>query len=117
MPKALRSAAEAAGFGVAAALAASVFWSGPVRHGVFLGLAAAWLGSSASAAWLFWAKGVSLRAFWWAFGGGMALRAAVLAALAAVVWKAPASEAAAVLVSYAVGVAVMLLIEYRQIKL
>lgn len=117
MPKALRRAAEAAGFGVVAAVVASFFWSGTVRRGVFIGLGAAWVGSSLSAAWLFWAKDVSKAAFWWAFGGGMALRAAVLAVLAAAVWSGPSSDAAAVLVSYALGVALMLLIEYRQLKL
>lgn len=51
---------------------------------MLIGGAAAWAASSASVAWLLWARGRSMKAFWWAFGGGMILRAGVLAALA--VW-------------------------------
>ncbi|MFI5347625.1 MAG: hypothetical protein ACHQ51_14715 [Elusimicrobiota bacterium] len=69
---------------LAAAMAwiAGKIWTEPaVVAGVRIGAAAAWASSSVSVAWLLWARGRSMKIFWWSFGGGMALRAAVLAAL------------------------------------
>lgn len=63
------------------------------------------------------AKTVSVEAFWWAFGAGMALRLAALLALMVVTVLDKSLSAEALLLSYAFGVLSCLLIEYRRIKL
>lgn len=86
--------------------------------GVRIGAAAAWAASSASVAWLLWARERSSKAFWWSFGGGMSLRAAVLAGLA--VWgvKHAGSSLEALLVSYVfVLLATLLTLEIRYMRL
>jgi hypothetical protein len=62
-------------------LAGKIWTDRAVVDGVRVGAAAAWAASSVSVAWLLWARGRSMKIFWWSFGGGMALRAAVLAGL------------------------------------
>lgn len=115
---ALRSAAEgalgaAAGFGLASAV-----WRAPAEvRGIGLGAGVAWLASSLSTASLIWAKGVSTRAFWWAFGGGLALRLSVLAGLMAYSVYHPRLSQPALLLAYAFGVLCLLPLEYRQIRL
>ena len=84
---------------------------GPVAQGI----AAAWAASTASVAALIFARGRSMKAFWWAFGGGMALRAAVLTALMIHVWDAHWERQGAVLGAYALGVLFLLLLEYRNL--
>jgi hypothetical protein len=80
-------------------------------------LGSAWLASSLGAGALILAKARSTRSFWWAFGGGMALRAAVLAGLAVYSVLRPSLSQPVLLVSYALGVLGFLLLEYRHVKL
>lgn len=95
-----------------------MIWGGPeTTRPLVCGAASAWLVSSASAAALIWAKGASVKAFWWAFGLGMAARLAVLVALMALSWSRAQAAQAALLLSYAFGVLLCLLVEYRNIKL
>jgi len=85
------------------------------RRVVGTGLALAWAASSISAAWIMHARARSMSAFWWAFGGGMAIRMTTLVAL--VVWAVwhPQRSQAALLLSYALGVFGLLLLEYRHV--
>lgn len=84
---------------------------------ISLGLATAWLVSSASVGWLLWSQKRSLKAFWWAFGGGMALRAATLAGLMVLTWRREGLSAEALLLSYVFGVLAMLLtMEMRHLQ-
>jgi hypothetical protein len=59
--------------------------------------------------WLLWGQRRSTQAFWWAFGGGMAVRAAALAALMAWSWRREGVSVEALLLSYVFGVLAMLL--------
>ncbi len=102
----------------AADLLCGLVWRAPAdRRAVAVGLGVAWLVSSLSASAIMIAKSVSTQAFWWAFGGGMALRLLTLVGLMAVVVMQPALPAPALLLSYALGVLAVLLIEYRHVKL
>jgi hypothetical protein len=110
--KAARAAAEA----FAAALLAWLLW--PLhRRSVAVGLGTAWLVSSLSTAALLVARETSVKAFWWAFGGGMTLRLGTLIGLMA--WSAfqPGLSQAGLLLAYAFGVLGFLLLEYRYIRL
>lgn len=104
---------------MAAALTLAGMFGRPAEQcrGAAVGLSAAWLASSLSTFALIWTKAVSAEAFWWAFGGGMALRAAALGCLMAWSARAKGVAPAAMLVSYALGVLVCLMVEYRHIKL
>lgn len=81
-----------------------------------IGLGSAWAASSVSMAWLMSVRDRPMQAFWRAFGGGMALRAATLVVLA--VWAArhPRYSQPALLLSYAFGVLGLLLLEYRHLR-
>jgi hypothetical protein len=69
-------------------------------------------------AWLLWGRARGAKAFWWAFGGGMALRAAGLLALMAWSWGRSGGVAEALLLSYAFGVLAMLLVmELRHLRI
>ena len=86
--------------------------------GIALGVGTAWLASSASVGWLLWGRSRSMKAFWWAFGGGMALRAAALAGLMAWSWRRADVSVEALLLSYVFGALAMLLtMETRYLKL
>ena len=83
-----------------------------------LGVTAAWAASAASVGWLLWAKARGASAFWWAFGGGMALRAAVLGALAAWVWSRTDVSVESLLLSYVFALLFTLLgLEFRHLRL
>jgi hypothetical protein len=85
---------------------------------VRIGAAAAWAASATSVAWLLWARGRSMQTFWWSFGGGMALRAAVLAALLAWGLTHPGSSLEALLLSYVFTLlATLLTLEIRHMRL
>lgn len=116
---ALKAAAEGAAVGlIGMGAACAVFHAAPTRKGIVLGVVIAWLASSASVGWLLWARRASMRAFWWAFGGGMALRAAALAGLMAWSWRRAGWSPDALLVSYVFGLLAMLLtLETRYLKL
>lgn len=113
-----RVAAE--GAAVAALGAALLAWllPGPERvRGILTGFAAAWAASSFSVAWLLWARGRDMRTFWWAFGGGMALRAAVLGALAVWGYRRETVSLDALLISYVFALLALLLsLEFRHLR-
>jgi hypothetical protein len=116
---ALKAAAEGAIVGLIGSGAAFAVFRGPLFHaGIALGVGAAWLASSASIGWLLWGRSRSTKTFWIAFGGGMALRAAVLVSLMAASWGRADVSAEALLVSYVFGLLAMLLtMEIRYLKL
>ncbi len=88
-----------------------------MASGVVLGVATAWLVSSVSVGWLLWGRERSMKAFWWAFGGGMMLRAAGLAGLMVLTWMREDVSAETLLLSYVFGVLAMLLtMETRYLK-
>ena len=114
----LRAAVEGAAVGVLGIAAAAAAFPGPRTHrAICAGVAAAWLASAASVAWLLWSRGRSTRAFWLAFGGGMALRFATLAGLMIVSYGREDAAREALLLSYVFGVLAMLLtMEMRHVK-
>lgn len=83
-----------------------------------IGVAAAWAASTASVAWLLWARGREMRIFWWAFGGGMALRAAVLLGLAVWGYGRDGVGLEALLLSYVFALlALLLTLEFRHLRI
>lgn len=85
--------------------------------GTRVGIVAAWAASAASVSWLIWALARSPKAFWYAFGGGMALRGAVLLVLAAWAWRREGVSMEALLVSYVFALLTMLLtLEFRHLR-
>lgn len=115
----MKAAAEGAVIAAASAALGTAFWrSGGAAAGICIGAAAAWAASAASLAWLLDARASSTKAFWRAFGGGIALRAAVLAALAGWGWRRPGTSLAALLLSYAfVLMTLQLTLDYRHLRL
>lgn len=114
---AARSAAEGALAAILATAAAAAVWRGAGElRAVAAGVGIAWVVSSASTAGLIWAQEASPRAFWWTFGGGMALRLATLAGLMLYSVTSSRLPQAALLVAYALGVLFLLLVEYRHVK-
>jgi hypothetical protein len=116
---ALRAAAEGAAVALAGFLIAGRIWSSPSeKRSLALGVAAAWAASSISVAWLLWARGREMRSFWWAFGGGMALRAAVLALLAIGGYRRESLSFETLLVSYVFALlALLLTLELRHLRI
>jgi len=96
-----------------------LIWGDPkVVLGSGIGISAAWASSSASVAWLLWARSRSTEAFWWAFGGGTALRAMVLAVLAVWGWGRSGVSIEALLLTYVLTLLAMLLtLEFRYLRL
>jgi hypothetical protein len=89
-----------------------------MRFGIALGVGTAWLASSASVGWMVWGRTRGTKAFWIAFGGGMALRALALGGLMAWSWRRPDVSVEALLVSYVFGVlALLVTLESRYLKL
>ena len=83
-----------------------------------MGAAAAWAASSVSMAWLLWARGRSMKTFWWAFGGGMVMRAGVLVLLAAWGYRRASVAFEPLLLSYVfVLLALLLTLEMRHFKI
>lgn len=102
------------------AVAAAIFSGSALRKGLFIGSGCAWAASSLSAAALLVSKAhkAAVKMFWYAFGGGMALRFLVLVALMAYgTLHEPQVSEPALLMAYALGVLFFLLLEYRHIKL
>ncbi|MBI3297562.1 MAG: hypothetical protein HYZ75_05330 [Elusimicrobia bacterium] len=119
MPKGFRrTAISALEGGVLAALAAAALkarlepaaWSRAL-----VGLAAAWVASTASVALLIAAQAGAPRDFMRAFGAGVMLRGLVLAALMAGAMGDGWDLQAPLLGAYALGVLGLLLVEYRQL--
>lgn len=99
------------------AVAVQVFAAPAVVFGVEAGAAAAWAASAVSAVWLMWARGRGMRSFWWAFGGGMALRAGVLATLALWGFRRVAVSLDALLISYVFALLALLLsFDFRYLR-
>lgn len=98
---------------------AGMIWRDSVYFGgIKVGVGASWFATSVSISWLLWAKNRGMKAFWWAFGGGMALRASGLAILA--VWGLGHKffSLEALLLSYVFSLLVMLLcLEFRHLRL
>ena len=103
--------------GLAASVCGYVWRSPNERFAIAAGLATAWLVSTLGAAAIMIAKTVSSKAFWWAFGGGMAARFLTLFVLMAWTSYDPGVAQQALLLSYVFGVLAVLLTEYRHIKL
>lgn len=117
----VRTAAQAAVEGAviagAGALAAVRFWPSQ-KSAVAVGCATAWAATSASLAWLFWARGREMRVFWWAFGGGMAVRALGLGALFAWGYGREGISLEGLLLSYVFAVLTLLLtLELRHLRI
>jgi hypothetical protein len=116
---ALRAAVEGAVVAFAGLLIAGRVWpAAPERLAVEVGVAAAWAATSVSIAWLMWARGRPMRTFWWAFGGGMALRASALGALAVWGYGKKILSFEALLLSYVFALLVLLLtLELRHFRI
>jgi len=99
--------------------ATAFFWKDrAIVAGARIGIAAAWAASAASVAWLLWARERSTKAFWWSFGGGMALRALVLAALFGWGLTHAGSSMEGLLLSYVFTLlATLLTLEIRHMRL
>lgn len=116
---AVRAAIEGVVLAVAGAAIVGGVWKDPgIVAGARFGIAAAWAASAVSVTWLLWARGREMKVFWWAFGGGMALRAGVLTGLALWGWKRTGVSMDALLLSYVFGLLAMLLtLEFRHLRL
>lgn len=114
---AVRAAVEGAIIAGAGALLASRVWPSQ-SSAVAVGCAAAWAATSASLAWLFWARGREMKVFWWAFGGGMAVRAGALGVLAVWGYRREGFSLEGLLLSYVFAVLVLLLtLELRHLRI
>jgi len=83
-----------------------------------IGVAAAWAASAVSVSWLLWARGREMKTFWWAFGGGMTLRASTLGALAVWGYEREGIAFEALLLSYVFGLlALLLTLELRHLRI
>ena len=111
----LHSAAEGAALALALALLCASVLGGSAAGHAFTGLAAAWVMSTGSVAALLFAREASSKAFWRAFGAGLAARVVVFAALAVSVRGSDWPTQAATLLSYAGGIAALLPLEYRHL--
>lgn len=116
---AARAAVEGGALALLGLAAAWLFWrEAGVVFGVRIGVAAAWAASVVSVTWLVWARGRSVKAFWYAFGGGMFLRALVLGALAVWNYRREAVTMEALLLSYVFALLAMLLtLEMRHLRI
>lgn len=112
---AARSAAEGAALAAAGAAGAWLLLKGTLRVPAVTGLAAAWALSSLSVLALALARGETPVWFWRAFGLGAALRAAGLLGLIAWLWKEPWQVQASGWCAYALGVLLLLQMEYRNL--
>lgn len=101
------------------AAAAKLIWrEQALVAGTRIGVTAAWATSMASVVWLIWARERSTGALWLAFGGGMALRGAMLAALTVWGLRHAGSSMEGLLLSYGFTVlALLLTLEIRHLRL
>lgn len=119
---ALKTGARAAAEGavvatVVGAVLVRFFPEPKTAHGLVVGVVSAWATSSVSVVWLLWGKARGIDAFWWAFGGGMLLRAATLVALAAWGYTNGFVSLNALLISYVFALLALLLsLEFRYLR-
>jgi len=92
-----------------------LFLEGTLRVPALEGLTAAWVLSSLSVLALALGRGESPVWFWRAFGLGAALRGAGLLGLIAWLWKEPWQAQASGWCAYALGVLLLLQMEYRNL--
>jgi hypothetical protein len=108
---AVRAAVEGAVIAGAGAILASWLWPS-LRSAVVVGVATAWAATSASLAWR------DMKTFWWAFGGGMAIRAGALGLLAVAGYRREGFSLEGLLLSYVFAVLVLLLtLELRHLRI
>ena len=112
---ALRSALEGAALTIAAAVPLGWMLDRALVGPALAGLGLAWAASSVSVALLVYARAAPFERFLRAFGAGVALRAAVLAGIMIAFWGEDRAVQSAALASFALGVLVLLLLEYRQL--
>jgi hypothetical protein len=114
---AVRAAVEGAVIAGAGGFIACRSWPSQ-SHAIAVGCATAWAATSASLAWLFWARGRDMKTFWWAFGGGMALRAGALGGLAAWGFGREGVALEGLLLPYVFSVLILLLtLELRHLRI
>jgi hypothetical protein len=101
---------------LALALAAAALVDAAQRGPAAVGLALAWAASSISLSALLYGRSKGFSAFMWAFGGGVALRGFVLAALMVRAWGRPFEWQAAILASYTLGCLALMLVEIRNLN-
>ena len=90
------------------------FWrNADVRFGAALGLALSWGVSTISLFILSALVRSSMKIFLWAWLGGIGIRLLVLGALMTLSWHWAMATQAALLLSYALGVLVFIIMEYR----
>lgn len=83
-----------------------------------IGVFAAWAATSVSVVWLLWARGRSMKAFWWAFGGGMGLRFGLVFVLAVWGYGRKTVTLDSLLLSYVFALlALLLTLEMRHFKI
>ncbi|PIR15932.1 MAG: hypothetical protein COV48_11605 [Elusimicrobia bacterium CG11_big_fil_rev_8_21_14_0_20_64_6] len=98
--------------------ASRIWTSAPEREGLVIGTATAWAASSVSITWLLWARGRSMKVFWWAFGGGMGLRFGIVFVLAVWGYGRKTVTFESLLLSYVfVLLALLLTLEMRHFKI
>ncbi len=116
---AVRAAVEGAIVAGAGVFAAGRIWSSPAeRESLLIGGATAWAASAVSVAWLLWARGREMKAFWWAFGGGMVLRVVVLLVLAGWAYGKGGLSFEGVMITYVFALlALLLTLEMRHLKI
>ncbi|MDO8757284.1 MAG: hypothetical protein Q7J64_04685 [Elusimicrobiota bacterium] len=116
---AVRAAVEGAVVaGIGVFVAGRVWSSAAERKSLLIGGAAAWAASSVSVAWLLWGRERSMKAFWLAFGGGMALRAGILLALAVWGYGRKTVSIEGLLLSYVFALlALLLTLEMRHLRI
>lgn len=83
-----------------------------------IGVFAAWAATSVSLAWLLWARGRSMKTFWWAFGGGMGLRFGLVFVLAVWGYGRETVTMESLLLSYVFALlALLLTLEMRHLRI
>jgi hypothetical protein len=108
---AVRAAVEGAVIAGAGAILASWLWPS-LRSAVVVGVATAWAATSASLAWLFWARGRDMKTFWGA------IRAGALGLLAVAGYRREGFSLEGLLLSYVFAVLVLLLtLELRHLRI
>ena len=115
----MRAVVEGGLIALIGAFAAGRVWStGPARKSLVIGTVAAWAATTVSVVWLLWARGRSMKTFWWAFGGGMGLRFGLVFVLAVWGYGRKSVTLESLLLSYVFALlALLLTLEMRHFKI